>query len=124
MNNERRGREQDIEAIRGDWVAVGEYLSSAMYEVATELGGEELATQIAKLAASDDVLPNPAALKMLEDTFPGSTETIMERMSDIQQEQHQREIDEIRKPAPRKLGKAMVDGFASFNIFGYPTKKH
>ena len=117
------GREQDFMGLQQDWEAVGGYLSAAMQDVALELGGEELANKVALVGSSDGVLPNPDALKMLEDLSPGSAEFVMTRMAEIQQDTHQRELDEIRKPSLRKYGKAILDGFASFNIFGNPPRK-
>jgi uncharacterized membrane protein len=120
-----RNRAQDLHAVRGDWETVGDYLSTAIQEVATELGNEEFASGIAALAVSDEVLPNPDALKLLEDTYPGSAERVMARMSEIQRETHQRELAEVRKPRIREYGRATLEGFASLNILGpSPRRKH
>lgn len=89
-----------------------------MHEVATDLGGEELADRVAQEAASDGLLPNANGLKLLEDLHPGSTDLVITRMSEIRHETNQRELAESRKPSIRKYGKALMDGFASFSIFG------
>ncbi|MDB5171179.1 MAG: hypothetical protein JWO35_873 [Candidatus Saccharibacteria bacterium] len=117
------GREQEFAGLQQDWEAVGGYLSTAMQEVALGLGGEDLASKVALVGASDSALPNPGALKMLEDLSPGSAEFVMTRMTKIQQETHQRKVAEMRKPSLRKYGKAVLDGFASFNIFGNLPRK-
>jgi len=107
-----------------DWEAVGGYLSDAMQEVAGDLGGEKLAAHIAELAVSDDLLPNPTALKYLEDSFPGSAEIVLVRSSEIQQETHEREFTAIQNLSVRKHGRAILEGFMSFNIFGnQPAKR-
>jgi hypothetical protein len=117
------GMEQDAHSVRADWEAVGGYLTAAMQDVATDLGGEEFAGHIANLAASDEVLPNPAALEMLEASFPGSAEQVLARSSEIQHETHRRELAAIQKPRVRKYGRAILEGFASLNIFPSPIKR-
>jgi hypothetical protein len=114
----------EVLGIEQDWQEVGGYLSAAMQEVALELGGEKLAESVALAGMSDDVLPNPDVLKMLEDLRSGSAERVMTRMSEIQQETHQREVAEMRKLSLRKYGKAVLDGFASLNIYGNLPRKH
>jgi len=106
-----------------DWEAVGGYISDAMQEVAGDLGGEQLAAYIAELAVSDDLLPNPTALKYLEDSFPGSAEIVLVRSSEIQQENHERELATMQKPSVRKYGRAIIEGFMSFNILGNQSAK-
>src|SRR5436305_2106242 len=91
--------QQISQAIRNDWETVGGHIDAAMQEVAIELGGEELADRIALEAVSDEPLPNPDALKMLEELFPGSAERVMTRMGEIQKETHARELAELRKPS-------------------------
>jgi hypothetical protein len=121
--NANLGREQDFKGFQQDWEAVGGYLSSALHEVATDLGGEELASRVALAATSDEVLPNPPALKMLEDIHPGSAKLVLTRTQEIQQETHQRELNASNKPNLRKYGRAILEGFASFNIFGTQLRK-
>lgn len=116
MNIETR-QEQIEGSLQQSWQAVGGYLSTAMQEVALELGGEDLAERIAAAAASDEALPNPDALSLLEELHPGSAELVLSRSEEIQQDTHQRELDAIRKPSLRKYGKAILDGLASFTIF-------
>jgi uncharacterized membrane protein len=103
--------------INRDWEAVGCYFATAMQEVSTELGGEELAARVSIAAISDEVLPNPGALKILEDIRPGSVERVMTRVEEMQKEIHARELSEIRKLSLRKYGKAILNGFNSYNIF-------
>lgn len=112
-----------MQPMQRDWQAVGGYLAAAMREIAADLGGEEFATQITDLAISDDVLPNPAALKMLEDSFPGSAERVLIRSSEIQRETHQQELAALRKPNLRRNGRVILEGFASLNISGSPAQK-
>jgi len=107
------GIEQDFTGLQQDQEAVGGYLSTAMQEVAMNLGGEELAGKVAIAAVSDEVFPNPAALRLLEDSQPGSAELVMSKTQEIQQETHQREINALRKPTLRKYGRAILEGFAS-----------
>ena len=117
------GNEQDVHSSRVGWERVGGYLSDAMQEVAGDLGGEEFATHIAELAVSDDLLPNPTALKYLEDSFPGSAELVMIRSTEIQQETHEREFSAIQKSSVRKYGRTILEGFMSFNILGNQSAK-
>jgi hypothetical protein len=119
----REGLPQDMQAIRGDWQAVGDYLSEAMHAVAIDSGGEEFATKVSDLAATGELLPNPDALKILEETYPGSAEIVMARMAEIQQEVHKRELAELRKPSIRRYGEAILKGFEGLNIFGFPPRR-
>ena len=114
--------EQDMQALRRDWERVGSYLSTAMNDVATELGGEALATRVNEAAVSDEVLPNPAALKLLESLYPGSAEQVMTRSEAIQQESYERERAALKKPSLRQYGHAMLEGYAS--MFGIPLQRH
>ena len=118
------GREQDFKMLQQGWKAVGGDLLAAMQEIALEVGGDELAKDVILAGTSDSALPNPVALRILEDLSPGSAERVMIRSSEIQQEAHQRKVAEIRKPSLRKYGKGILDGFSSFSIFGNPPRKH
>lgn len=86
------GLNHDMQAMRGDWQAVGGFLSAAMREVAIEFGGEEFAAEVSDLAASDGLLPNPGALRRLEDAYPGSAGMVIARMCEIQEEAHRQEL--------------------------------
>lgn len=121
--NANQSIERELMGPQQDWKAIGGYLTVAMQEVALELGGEELASKVALVGTSDSVLPNPNALKLLEDLRPGSAEIVLTRMAEIQQDTNYHELDEICKSSLRKYGKAVLDGFASFNIFGNPPRK-
>jgi hypothetical protein len=86
-------KEQDVVPLKGDWERAGEYLSTALREVAGALGGEEFAAKIAETArVADSTWPNPEALRRLEESYPGSAETVMSRAEAIQQETHEREL--------------------------------
>jgi hypothetical protein len=106
--------EKDFQSLEQDWRAVGGYSFEAMQEVAAELEGEHVAAKIAELAKSDDVLPDPAALKMLEEMKPGSGEIVMQRMKKLQREAHERENKLANQSALRKYGRAIISGFKNF----------
>jgi len=75
-------REQDAARLREDRERVGGYLSSALKEIATSLGGEEFAAKIADIArVTNSAWPDPNALKLLEELYPGSAEQVMSRGS-------------------------------------------
>lgn len=117
------GREQGLQNIQGDWEAVGRYITTAMQEVALGIGGEELADRVALAAVSDDVFPDVAALRILEDLQPGSVELVLTRASEIQDEAHQREIAALHSQRPRRYGRTLLEGLTSFNIFGRQTRE-
>lgn len=110
-------RAQDFEGLRQDWEAVGGYMSAAIQDVALELGGEELAGKVALAAVSDGVLPNPDALKLLKDLHPESPELVRVRTGQIQEEAHQRKLDELPKATPRSYGKTILNALTSFDFF-------
>lgn len=112
-----RNMEQGVRGLDSDWVAIGGYLSAAMQEVATDLGGETFAVHIDSLAASESVLPNPIALKTLETLHPGSNERVFNRMSEIQQEAQDLDIARSRRPKLRKFGNLILKGFASLRVY-------
>ena len=109
--------EQDRMILRQDWEAVGQHLTASLHEVALELGGEDLARQVAEAGGTDTILPNPIALLMLEETNPGSIEDILSRAEEIQRAAQERELKDARKFSFKKLGNAMLDGFGHLNIF-------
>ncbi|HTE57255.1 MAG TPA: hypothetical protein VK694_00775 [Verrucomicrobiae bacterium] len=111
-------REENKYGWQPDWGVVGENMHTALQEVAAELGGPELAQAIAEAADSDGLLPQASALKLLDDRHPGSADMVMHRTSEIGQERHEREIAAINKPSIRKFGRAILDGFGTFNLFG------
>jgi hypothetical protein len=118
------GREQNSQSVLESWEAVGGYVRSAMQEVATDLGGEELLEHVTAVLASDSTfIPNPDVLTMLEGHTPGSSKRVMMRSSEIQQETHRLEIAKLKKPSIRKYGKAIIQGFASFNLSGAAPRK-
>jgi len=115
--------EQVSQGTLSNWKAVGDYIFIAMQEVATELGGDELSERIALESISDDALPNPAALKTLEMLSPGSADRVITRAGEVQKQDHERELAELRKPSLRKYGRALLNGAASINLFGTPSSK-
>ena len=76
------------EGPNSDWSAVGHYILSAIREVSSELGGDELAARVILVAQTDEILPNPAALELLEELYPGSAEQVMTRSIEIQERAH------------------------------------
>lgn len=105
------GLERDAQNIRGDWEKVGEYFSAAMEEIAIDVGGVDFASDVAALAESEEVLPNPEALQMLESKYPGSGQMVMQRMGELQNEAHQRERAELYRPRSSRIGKAIINAF-------------
>lgn len=103
--------ERDEKVLRDDWEKVGNFISMALHDVAVELGGEGLAERVGEAAFSSGVLPNPTALKMLEELHPGSADQVLTRASKLQSETHQKESAKFRKSKIRTYGKALIDGF-------------
>ena len=114
--NNRQGIEQHLEAVNG-------YLLSALQTVAIELGDEDLAKKVTLDEASDSSLPYTDSLKILASLDSDSTSFVLVRMAEIQQEAHDRELKEIRRPFLRKYGKAILDGFTGFDIFGSQKRR-
>ena len=115
--------EQDFSALHRDWEKVGGYMLAALQDVAMNLGGEELVAQVNENAATNKVLPDLKALQLLEGLHPGSAEQVITRMSGIQDEAHEREITELRRPNARKYGKALLDGFTSLGSIKVQPRK-
>jgi len=80
------------EAMRQDWTVAGNDWRSAMTEVSSEIGGEELVSEVRMLAGEPtELLPNPQALKLLESRSPGAAEAVAERAKTVQAERIARE---------------------------------
>lgn len=109
--NENQRRITD--SIRQDWVAVGSDLKTAMEEVAEELGGEDFRTRVSVVAASKDVLPDPAALILLNSNFPGSAEAVIERAELIARQRREMLTKDASRPAKKlkALGQGMLRVF-------------
>jgi hypothetical protein len=100
---------QDLEDA---FIDVGHDMTTAMHEVAFELGGEEYAAEITA-TASVPGLPNPQALKMLQDRDPGSAERVMDRAKQIADARHEQELAELKSHKLRRYGGAILQGFSS-----------
>lgn len=87
---------QDQENITKDWEKVGGYLTLALGEVATGLGGPELGTSITETARLVGAMPIQMLLT-LDSQFPGAAETVMNRLEEIQDATHARELAESAK---------------------------
>ena len=111
--------EKDTQALYLDLERVGRYLSTAITEVAVELGGEQLSTRVIEAAVSDGTLPNPLALKLLEEKSPGSVERVMERSEALQKETHEYERKSLHQYTIRQYGHAVLEGFASILGISY-----
>lgn len=111
------------QAVRNAWERVGYCIETALQEVAMDVGGETFALRVADAAKSKSFLPNADALALIEDSFPGSSEAVLDRMSEINQEMIQQKITELENARTLRLGRAILNGFASFNIFGTPVRK-
>lgn len=105
------------------WERVGYSIETALQEVAMDVGGETFALSVAEASKSKSLLPNADALALIENSFPGSSEAVLERMSEIHQEMIQQKITELENASTLSLGRAILNGFASFNIFGTPVRK-
>jgi hypothetical protein len=116
--------DQDRDNLAGDWQKVGEFFFAALGEVATDLGGQDFATTITERASRPDTTwPDPTALKALDDAYPGSAEQVMARTEAIQKETHARELAALDTPSLRRYGQAILQGFASLNLFGTPPRR-
>jgi hypothetical protein len=98
-----------------DVLAVVTFIEIALLETANELGGEDFQAEIAKLAKSGYILPNPAALAYMESTFPGSAKAVMDRADKLQLDVHESEIRAMNE-RNRKLSRSIIANVKS--MFG------
>ncbi len=74
-----------IEIEKESWMAVGEYLRQAIFEVASSIGGENTVEQAIQLAGDPNaLLPDPKAIKFLKTKSPTAPEEIISRAEEIQ----------------------------------------
>lgn len=93
---------------------VGQNLTEALFEIATELGGEGFAAQVMQLADEENsAYPSPAALKMLGENYPEAGEELMKRMEQIGD--RKRRESEL---AFRARGRAFLRGMGSILEIG------
>lgn len=101
-----------FETVGESFRLVGVDMFQAMNEVAYEIGGDNFADEVVEVAFNDyDVLPNPAALRLLVERNPNAAIEVMVRSSEIQKQRHQEELD-TRFPIQsrlRKIGKGILD---------------
>ncbi len=109
--------------LRQSFEEVGGYLHAGLSEVAEELGGEELTSRIAALAATESVLPNPAALQALENIQKGAARRVMDRAGEIQREAHKRERAELLQPGFLKYAGSVIRGITRVNLFSSASRK-
>lgn len=87
INPTKPNLRSDSDGIMGDWQAVGNDLRSALNQVASEIGGEEFASNVQLLSGEPlQLLPNPNAFRYLEANYPGFVQVVMDRSDIIQQE--------------------------------------
>lgn len=111
---------EELQVFKEAWQEVGESLSTALYEIAAEIGGEELAARVAQAATSENTFPNPEALRLLEEYSPGAAARVMDRMSEIEQETQQR----MRARATGRGVVSIVQAFGDLlNITGRPRRR-
>ena len=110
--------EQPRSTIVEHWHATGEYLFSALREIATERGGEDYADAIATIASqSASALPNPTALSQLDRDYPGSAATVFERAEELQRDAHRREFDELQRTRVRRVASAIATSLGHLSPF-------
>ncbi len=91
------------------WHATAAYLSAALREIATELGGEDYAAIILTLSAQgEDILPNSTALAQLEQNFPSAAAAVFDRAEALQRAAHQQELDEVQRTRVRRVASAIA----------------
>ncbi len=98
--------EQSFQNFDAAWQEVGGHLAQAIREVATDLGGQEFAASVGEAAETEGQLPNPEALRLLQDHYPGAADRVIARMSEIGDEERQGN-------RLRRCGRAVIAGFAS-----------
>lgn len=98
---------------------VGGYISQALQEEATSLGGDDLAIHVANIAQADTGFLSPYALEFLKEIAPGSELRVMQRAHEIQNETEQREMAEAPKRG-RRIGRQLLIGAANAFSFGLP----
>lgn len=103
---------EQYQGIEKDWAFTANRFSSAVQEVALELGGTEFADSVTELAG-DDWWPSAAALEKMEESFPGSVVSALDRMEATQKEDHAREIRREDVEAQKRLRDARRAGFIS-----------
>jgi len=108
---------------QNDWQIVGSHIVSAAHEVATDLGGKELADVVNESLVLKSGIPDPVIFEMIESIYPGSTLLIMSRAEVIQREKNLRDKEELRKQIRREYGKAIIQGFADLNFLGLPPRR-
>jgi hypothetical protein len=113
MNSYERVFQDIDDALR----QVGQNMTVAMQEVATELGGKDFAATVLVTAAfePESLLPNPDALKLLQDRYPDADAAaeIIKRTRAIADEKYEIELAELHKHRFRRYGKALIGGFVS-----------
>lgn len=96
-----------LEALAGDFAAVGGYLGQATLEAASALGDEELVLTV-ESNLNEHGWPHADDLKRLEAMQPGIVGAILDRSEEIQAERHAEELREARKP--KNILKGMLKG--------------
>ena len=103
-------------AVDEDWRRLADYMSSAMYEVADELGGDEFVATVTAAAGSASIWPNPDALQLMQDRYPGSAERVMTRMELLAAQARQEEWATLRREVVRGAGRAVLRGFVQLGV--------
>jgi hypothetical protein len=100
----------EAQAIEQSWQAVGGYLTEAILETAESIGDPELIERVAKTAASADVLPDPAALLLLESVQAGAAELVITRAAEIQKQAHELELAGVNsfRHKAKALGRGLL----------------
>jgi hypothetical protein len=101
-----------LRAVSDSFWQVGVDMFQAMNEVAHDMGGDKFADEVVEVAFNGyDEIPNPDALKLLNNRDSEAAMKVMARSSEIQKERHKEELD-ARFPVRsrlRKFGKGLLD---------------
>lgn len=94
------------------WQVTEARFSRAITDVATELGGEDLAQQVIQKANQDDTAwPAVEALQLLKDNFPDAHVRVLERFTALAEAERSRQRDAVIGPRPiRGMGKTILRG--------------
>lgn len=111
MKQESMNPEQ-YQGFERDWAITAVHFSSALQNVALELGGSDYADRITKLAG-DDWWPDAAALEEIEERSPGSIERLFELAETAQKTAHEQEVRQREEEAKKRLREARRSGVIS-----------
>lgn len=111
--------EADSASYRSDWEAIGGDMRQALGEVAMQIGGDDLAYRVNRIASRDPVFPDGSAIIPLQRIDQNARKYVSERFHEIGAERREAEQAASLSQTRRR---AFFQGLGSIlNLFG--TKK-